>query len=163
MKQNGDRQAHGSNDRRLHGPDDRQVHGNAGEALACRHIEQQGYLILETNYRSRYGEIDIIARRGSLIAFVEVKTRLGRSHGEPFEAVGARKQDQIRRMAQMWLAVHQGDRGLRECSFRFDVISVKMEGRDPGPDGTNFDRSAGIGSADVKNISGIEHLQDAFR
>ncbi|MHB8859180.1 MAG: YraN family protein [Thermoleophilia bacterium] len=163
MKQNGDRQADGNNDRRLHGADERKAHGDAGEALACRHLEQQGYSILKTNYRSRYGEIDIIARRGSLIAFIEVKTRLGRSHGQPFEAVGARKQDQIRRMAQMWLAAHQRDRSLRECSFRFDVISVKMEGRDPRPGGKNFGLSAGIGPADVKNIPGIQHIQDAFR
>lgn len=140
-----------------------QAHGRAGENLACKFLESRDYSIIETNYRSRYGEIDIIARRGGVIAFVEVKTRLGRGHGEPFEAVGARKQAQIRRMAEMWLAGHRRDRALSECVFRFDVISVKMDGRSPAGGKANFDGSEGTRPAGVKKIPGIEHIEDAFR
>jgi len=106
--------------------DPRCERGRTGEALACNFLEQDGYKILQTNFRTRYGEIDIIARRGDAIAFIEVKSRSGRSHGEPFEAVNARKQNQIRRMAAMWLAAHSGDTELRSCTFRFDVVSVKL-------------------------------------
>ena len=142
--------------------DRRHARGLAGEELARGYLERRGYDILEMNLRSRYGEIDIIARQGSVIAFIEVKTRLGDRHGEPFEAVGARKQGQLRRMAQMWLAARSGDPSLRECEFRFDVISVKMDDRreqfwsDTAPEGR------GIGPAPVKE-GGIEHLEDAFR
>ncbi len=109
--------------------DHRRALGQSGEDAARQHLESHGYFILQVNFRSRYGEIDIIARRGNIIAFIEVKTRRNRKYGEPFEAVGLRKQNQIRRMAMMWIAAHQGDRGLRECDFRFDVISI-MEGRE---------------------------------
>jgi len=147
--------------------------GRAGEALARRFLEFHGYTIIQTNFRSRYGEIDIIARRGLVIAFIEVKTRLSRRCGDPFEAVGLRKQNQIRRLAQMWLAVNQGDRQLSACEFRFDVISVMMSERE---DGANFpDRPPGSevmgrnagGSGDEsardESFAGIEHMKDAFR
>lgn len=151
--------------------------GRAGEALACRFLAHHGYTIIQTNFRSRYGEIDIIASRGQVIAFIEVKTRLSRRCGDPFEAVGPRKQNQIRRLAQMWLAANQGDRQLRACEFRFDVISVMMSGRDEGDcaaDGSaspatrcaiQADKSAGTASACAgdESFAGIEHMEDAFR
>jgi putative endonuclease len=133
--------------------DPRQSRGRAGEELACRFLEQNGYTIIETNHRSRYGEIDIIARKDGILAFIEVKTRLGKRYGEPFEAVGPRKQNQIRRMASMWVAANQGDPALRECDFRFDVISVYLSVLEsqtgPPPGG--------------KCGSGIVHMKDAFR
>ena len=125
--------------------------GRAGEALARRYLEYHGYTIIQTNFRSRYGEIDIIAGRGQVIAFIEVKTRLSRRCGDPFEAVGLRKQNQIRRLAQMWLAAHQGDRRLSAREFRFDVISVMMS-----------EREDGAGASD-QSFGGIEHMEDAFR
>jgi len=115
--------------------------GRAGEALACRYLQDRAYEILATNYRSRYGEIDVIARRDGIVAFIEVKARASRRYGEPFEAVDARKQNQIRRMAQMWLAENAGDPELRQCDFRFDVVSLRLDG----------------------GIESIEHLEDAFR
>lgn len=130
--------------------------GRAGEALACRFLAHHGYTIIQTNFRSRYGEIDIIARRGAVIAFIEVKTRLSRRCGDPFEAVGLRKQNQIRRLAQMWLAANQGDRQLRACEFRFDVISVMMSGREEG-------EGSGDEFAGDESFAGIEHMEDAFR
>ncbi|MEK7817141.1 MAG: YraN family protein, partial [Actinomycetota bacterium] len=80
------------------------------------------------NYRRRYGEIDIIARQGGTVAFVEVKARRDKSYGEPFEAVGPRKQRQLRRMAQMWLAEHERQLQGHDLTFRFDVISMVLDG-----------------------------------
>lgn len=117
--------------------------GRSGEASAARHLRRRLYSILETNYRTRYGEIDIIARKGDIVAFVEVKARSSASFGQPFEAVGPRKQEQLRRMALAWLATRQRDRALRGCAFRFDVISITV-----GADGS---------------VSNLEHLEDAFR
>lgn len=135
------------------GKDLRRQRGRVGEELACRYLEEAAYTIVETNHRSRYGEIDIIARHEGILAFIEVKTRLGRRYGEPFEAVGPRKQNQIRRMASMWLAANQGDPGLSECEFRFDVISVKLSELD----------SQGNPSSAENSFSGIAHMKDAFR
>lgn len=122
--------------------DPRAGRGRLGERLARLHLEDGGYDILQTNFRTRYGEIDIIAQRGAIVAFVEVKARRSRRHGEPFEAVGFRKQNQIRRMAEMWVAAHNGP-ALSECSFRFDVASILLH---------EDDRTADI-----------EYIEDAFR
>jgi putative endonuclease len=114
---------------RLH-PDPRPRRGRAGEAIAADHLQQQGYAIIEANYRTRYGELDIIARLGDIVAFVEVKARRDKQFGEPFEAVGPRKQSQIRRMARMWLSEHERDPFLNSCRFRFDVVSIMLDEHD---------------------------------
>lgn len=124
------------------GKDPRAGRGRLGERLARQHLEDSGYEILHTNFRTRYGEIDIIAQRGAIVAFVEVKARRSRRHGEPFEAVGTRKQNQIRRMAEMWVAAYSGPE-LSAYSFRFDVASILLNEED--------------GTAD------IEYIEDAFR
>ncbi|MHB1391432.1 MAG: YraN family protein [Thermoleophilia bacterium] len=123
--------------------DPRRGRGQAGEDLARRHLEAHGYEIIETNFRTRYGEIDIIARRGELVAFIEVKARRSSRCGEPFEAVGPRKQNQIRRLAQVWVAAHQSDSTFRQCAFRFDVIGIMLDAAD--------------GAAQ------LIHMEDAFR
>ena len=74
------------------------------------------------NWRSRQGEIDLIARRDGLIAFCEVKTRSSTAFGEPFEAVTRSKQLRLRRLAAEWL--RSGHRGVR-YDLRFDVASVR--------------------------------------
>jgi len=139
--------------------DPRQSRGQAGEALARGYLEQAGYTIIETNYRSRYGEIDIIAFQDRILAFIEVKARLGNRFGQPFEAVGPRKQNQIRRMASMWLATRQGDPVLQECEFRFDVISVNLSELDIPAEQEL--RSAA--KSEMKSAPGITHMMDAFR
>ena len=104
----------------------RSLLGRKGEDLAASYLRQQGYRLLARNYRQRYGEIDIIARDGACIAFVEVKTRQAGSPFLPFEAVSLRKQRQIARVAQAYLAANR----LFDTPARFDVISVLMH-----PDG----------------------------
>jgi len=94
--------------------------GRWGEEEAARFLRRRGMKILERNYRTPVGEIDIIARKGKVLAFIEVKTRRGTAFGTPQEAVGAAKQRQILRTAQWYLGDGRG-RGLQP---RFDVVAV---------------------------------------
>jgi len=96
----------------------RQVLGAEGEARAARWLEAQGYALLARNVRAGGVEIDLIARRGDTIAFVEVKARRGRAHGAPEEAVDARKRRRLARGAAAWLHAS----GLRARRVRFDVV-----------------------------------------
>ena len=97
--------------------------GRQGEAMAVRHLTGLRYEVLATNYRKPFGEIDIIARDGRTIVFIEVKTRRSTAFGTPLEAVDARKQRQLSRIAQDFLQSH----GLTEAAARFDVIAVLLD------------------------------------
>jgi putative endonuclease len=100
--------------------------GTGGEDLACQHLVGQGFVILERNYRCRAGEIDIVARDGETLVFVEVKERADASHGGAVEAVTGPKRRRVIRAAQHWAAVHRES----ESRVRFDVVAI-----DWGPDG----------------------------
>ena len=97
--------------------------GNYGEDIACRELESRGYEILARRYRQRGGEIDIIARDGRTIVFVEVKARDGRDFGDAVEAVTAWKRRRITRIAADYLARMR----LSESPCRFDVVAVHIE------------------------------------
>ncbi|HUP01308.1 MAG TPA: YraN family protein [Gemmatimonadota bacterium] len=105
--------------------------------LAAAHLEAAGYRILARGWRGAGREIDIVAEKGGVVAFVEVKTRAGRSLAPPAAAVDHRKRRQIawaaRAGAEHWRRVAQ--------AFRFDVVSVTW-----GPDGP-----------------AVDHLEDVFR
>jgi putative endonuclease len=105
----------------------RQTLGRIGEDLACAELEKRGYAILERRYRRRGGELDIVARDGRTVVFVEVKTRDGRDFGEAAEAVTARKQRRMTRVALDYLTRHH----LTECACRFDVVSIHVENELP--------------------------------
>ena len=107
--------------------DSRQNLGKTGEALAVNFLKKNGYSILTQNYRRKFGEIDIIAREGDYLVFIEVKTRTGTSHGHPLEAVTARKQRQISKVAQCYLA----ENNLFDAAARFDVVSVVVSPNKP--------------------------------
>lgn len=94
------------------------------EQKAGAFLEQKGYVILERNFRNRNGEIDIIARDGEYLCFIEVKYRTTNDWGNPLEAVDARKQNQIRRIAQYYM-MKQGMSEWTPC--RFDVIAFEGE------------------------------------
>ena len=94
--------------------------GRRGEDAAVRQLEKQRWKILDRGVRLLRGEIDIVARDGPTIVFVEVKTRRGFGFGPPAAAVTAAKRRQIRRIAQFYLVRH----GLGTDFCRFDVISV---------------------------------------
>jgi putative endonuclease len=101
--------------------------GKIGEDLACAELERRGYEVLERRYRRRGGELDIVARDGRTVVFVEVKTREGRDFGEAAEAVTARKRWRMTQLALDYLARHR----LTECACRFDVVSIHMENELP--------------------------------
>jgi|SRR5918997_242631 putative endonuclease len=102
------------------------VLGRDGEDHAARLLERAGLRVVDRNWRCPQGELDLVATRGDLVVFCEVKTRRSRSWGEPSEAVHPRKQARIRRLAGRWLAEHRG----RGRTVRFDVVSVVQgEGR----------------------------------
>jgi len=100
--------------------DGRQSLGKVGEDLACDELVRRGYAILERRYRSRYGEIDIIARSGGTLVFVEVKARSGQAYGGGGAAVTRPKQQRIARMAEDFLM----RRHLVDQPCRFDVVTV---------------------------------------
>ncbi len=94
--------------------------GSYYEQKAIAYLKQQGYFVLEQNFRNRMGEIDVIARKQGVLVFVEVKYRTTNEYGNPLEAVNYRKQNQIRRVAQYYMMRH----GFNEWTpCRFDVIA----------------------------------------
>ena len=117
--------------------DRRKSLGRRGEELACEYLEQKGFTIVERNYRTKQGEIDIIARGDNREVFVEVKARRTGDYGEPEEAVTDTKVRRIRAVASEYL----GEKGLG-TDVRFDVISVL------------FDTEG--------NLKDLRHLPDAF-
>jgi putative endonuclease len=98
--------------------------GAAGEACAVEYLCRQGFRILARNQRSGGVEIDVIAARGRLVVFVEVKTRRSRRLGPPEDAVDARKQARLAAGAAAWLREHPG----LAARVRFDVIACEGDG-----------------------------------
>ena len=106
--------------------DARAALGKMGEDLACRELERRGYAILARRYRRRGGELDIVARDGPTVVFVEVKTRDGDRFGEGAEAVTAAKRRKIVQVATDYVMRHR----LADCPLRFDVVAIRLdEGR----------------------------------
>lgn len=97
--------------------------GTSGEVLAKKFLEKKGYRIVEVNYVNKIGEIDIIAKQGETIVFVEVKTRSSLKFGRPSEVVGLNKQNKIRSVALSYLKTTKN----LETPARFDVIEVLGE------------------------------------
>jgi putative endonuclease len=101
--------------------------GNAGEDLAAAALKKQGYKILERNYTTPLGEIDLIARQGKTLVIIEVKTRKSTRFGSPQEAVSAAKQAKLRRLAYYYLK----DRRLTSAPVRFDVVAITLVAAGP--------------------------------
>ena len=98
--------------------------GRSGEAIAAEFLRRKGLQILARNWRDGPREIDLIARDGTAVVIVEVKTRAGPASGRPEEAVGRVKQHRLARAAAAWLARHEGVGGLE---LRYDVLAVWPE------------------------------------
>lgn len=94
--------------------------GNRGETCAAEYLRRQGYRILACNYRTKIGEIDIIADDHGTLVFIEVKTRCSVRCGTPAEAVHYRKQQKIIQTAYWYLRAHH----MESCLCRFDVLEV---------------------------------------
>ena len=115
-----------------------------GEEIARRHLEARGYELVDQNFRTRYGELDIVAAAGGVLVFCEVKTRVSNGPPGPFPplaSVGIRKRRQLRRMAAQWLAARARPRG-GLAGVRFDAIGVSLD-----PDG---------------RLLALDHLENAF-
>ncbi len=107
--------------------EERRALGRLGEDLASRRLRSLGYEILERNYRCPLGEIDLVARDGDVLVFVEIKTRKNRPLGEAKEAVNRRKQGQLSRVALAYLK----SKKLWDAKARFDVVAVGVgEGKE---------------------------------
>jgi putative endonuclease len=94
--------------------------GNEGERLAAAYLTRRGYHILESNFRCRGGEVDLIALDGAILVFIEVKLRRSLVRGSPLEAVTAVKESRVRKAAQVYLAYS----GRVFTRIRFDVVSI---------------------------------------
>ncbi len=90
--------------------------------MALRHLRQKGYALVERNYRTRHGEIDLVMRHGDTLVFVEVKLRRGLGFGDPLEAVTPRKRSAIRSLAEQYLL----DREPSFETLRFDAVGVLL-------------------------------------
>lgn len=100
--------------------------GRKGENIAADYLKKQGYEIMERNYHTRYGEIDIVCKNNHSLIFVEVKTRRNTTYGTPEEAVTPRKIEHLKKAAYVYL---QGqDKYYKE--LRFDVIGILLQGKD---------------------------------
>ncbi len=111
--------------------------GARGESIAAAFLKGQKYAIIERNYRCKAGEVDIVAREGKTLVFVEVKTRRNTSYGPPQLAVTPFKQRQISKAALTWLAKKK----LHDTSARFDVIAIILREHE---------------------VPAIEHIKNAF-
>jgi len=101
----------------------RVIFGKTGEDLAVRELERRGYAIVARRYRQRGGELDVIARDGPTLVFVEVKTRQDRAFGDGAEAVGFFKRRRMARLAQDYMLRQR----LTDCPCRFDVVSIHTD------------------------------------
>lgn len=113
--------------------------GRWGEELAARHLVGRGWRILDRNYRAGPRELDLVAHRGDVLAFVEVKTRRGTGFGHPLEAITRRKRAEVETCARAWLRAHLTSSHLVR---RFDAIAVFL-----GEDGSFL----------------VEHVENAWR
>jgi len=98
--------------------------GRLGEELALKKIQNMGYKCLVRNYRCALGELDLVARDGDTLVFVEIKTRRGKSLGYAKEAVSNRKKRQLSKVALHYMKDHH----CADAKSRFDVVAVSLAG-----------------------------------
>ena len=96
--------------------------GKKGENIAVAYLKSNGYRIVERNYKCLFGEIDIVAKDGDTVVFIEVKSRKSEEFGDPQVAVGLEKQKKISKISLKYLE----EKHLYPCNARFDVVAIKM-------------------------------------
>lgn len=94
--------------------------GQRGEQLAAAFLRERGYQVVATNWRCKYGELDIIARQVDMLVFVEVRARHADSSEPAFESITPRKRAKLIKLAHVYLA----ENDLSECQWRIDVIAI---------------------------------------
>ena len=102
--------------------------GKLGEEIASRYIQSKGGIIIEQNYRTKIGEIDLIAKINGELVFVEVKSRSSINYGYPSEAVNYKKQRKITNVAKYYIL----DNSLENVSVRFDIIEIYLKNKKIG-------------------------------
>ncbi len=125
--------------------DPRRKLGDAGEEEAARHLVARGHAILDRNFRTRYGELDIVSSTGPCLVFCEVKTRTAggrRGPASALEAVGPAKQRRLRLMAREWFRLRGGGHERLPENVRFDAIGVVVDAR--------------------RKLVVLDHVEDAF-
>lgn len=115
--------------------------GRRFEEVAGQWLERRGWTIVDRNVRFRRREIDLVIRRGNLVAFVEVKGRRGDRRGDPLEAITPFKRREIEGVARWWVAHH----GVAGESYRFDAVAVRVRRAEGGV------------------VTEVEHVEDAWR
>ncbi len=118
----------------------RLLFGRSGESAAVAFLKKKGYRILEQNFRSKLGEIDIIAEQGGVLVFIEVKARTNHELGHPFNALTLAKQKKIVQTAQSFLVRKR----ISDKPMRFDVVGLTSDPESP-------------------DSWQIEHLENAFQ
>ena len=111
--------------------------GRQGEEIASHYLRRKGYRVVERSFRTRLGEIDLIVAKDNTLVFCEVKTRLTKKYGEPFEAVTLNKQKRLRKLAELYITSHVTD-----FNYRFDVVSIFLDSQ--------------------KRLKEIAHIENAF-
>ena len=102
--------------------DHRRQLGEWGESVAAVHLEAKGITIVDRNWRTVYGEIDLVAQDGDELVFVEVKTRRGSQMGTPEEALTKEKSERLRQLAQLYLAENELER-----DWRIDLVAIEID------------------------------------
>lgn len=133
--------------------DRRQSIGALGERIAARWLERSGWRVLARRFRSGHRDLDLVVRRGSVVAFVEVKARCGVGAEDPVEAVRWRKQRELVRSARAWIDRH----GREGETYRFDVLGVLLE---PPPRGSG---APSAGGRRARPLVRVRHVADAFQ
>ena len=125
--------------------DSRRTLGELGERIASQHLQRAGYTILATNFRTRFGELDLVAVDPRCLVFCEVKTRIAgtrRGPAGPLDVIGPRKRAQVRAMAREWLVSSNSAERPRRPELRFDAIGILLS------------RSG--------HLVSLDHVEDAF-
>lgn len=124
--------------------DPRRKLGDIGEDEAAAHLERLGHQILDRNFRTRYGEVDVVSSTGACLVFCEVKTRMTGGRSGPasaLEAIGPAKRRRLRLMAREWFRLRGGHERLPR-GVRFDAIGVVLDAR--------------------RQLVALDHVEDAF-
>jgi putative endonuclease len=117
--------------------------GRTAEEAVVRYLGERGFTILKRNYRKRWGEIDLIAKRGYSVHFIEIKSRRSESGPSPVESWAREQRDRFVKLAETYLAEHPGLSEEEELEVSLDFAAVKL-----ARDGTVLD---------------VEYIEDAFR
>lgn len=97
--------------------------GDFGESLAAEYLQNQGYLLLDQHYSTRYGELDLVMQTGDIIVFVEVKTRTTSTFGSPEASITPQKMDKIENSGLLWLQEHPD----APDDWRVDAVSILLD------------------------------------